>query len=107
MIQTWDTSGQERFRCLTYGYYRGAMGIMVVYDVTNEQSFLNVRNWFRLIQQHASDIVLTMLIGNKCDQTDNRVITRERGQLLADEYNVKFYETSAKTDHNVEEAFAL
>jgi len=81
------------------------MGILLVYDITDEQSFLNIRNWIRNIEQHASDSVQKILIGNKCDMTDDRIITKDRGQELADEYGIKFYETSAKTDTNVKEAF--
>merc|ERR1711971_981996 len=83
----------------------GAMGILLVYDITDEQSFLNIRNWIRNIEQHASDSVQKILIGNKCDMVEDRGITKNRGQELANEYNIKFYETSAKTDQNVKEAF--
>merc|ERR1711933_252053 len=100
-----DTAGQERFRTITTAYYRGAMGILLVYDITDEQSFLNIRNWIRNIEQHASDSVQKILIGNKCDMSDDRIITKDRGQELADEYGIKFFETSAKTDQNVKEAF--
>jgi Ras-related protein Rab-8A len=104
-LQIWDTAGQERFRTITTAYYRGAMGILLVYDITDEQSFLNIRNWIRNIEQHASDSVQKILIGNKCDMSDDRIITKDRGQELADEYGIKFFETSAKTDQNVKEAF--
>jgi len=104
-LQIWDTAGQERFRTITTAYYRGAMGILLVYDITDEQSFLNIRNWIRNIEQHASDSVQKILIGNKCDMVDDRVITTDRGKELADEYGIKFFETSAKTDTNVKESF--
>jgi len=104
-LQIWDTAGQERFRTITTAYYRGAMGILLVYDITDEQSFLNIRNWIRNIEQHASDSVQKVLIGNKCDMVDDRVITTDRGKELADEYGIKFFETSAKTDTNVKESF--
>jgi len=104
-LQIWDTAGQERFRTITTAYYRGAMGILLVYDITDEQSFLNIRNWIRNIEQHASDSVQKVLIGNKCDMVDDRVITNDRGKELADEYGIKFFETSAKTDTNVKESF--
>merc|ERR1711971_215314 len=100
-----DTAGQERFRTITTAYYRGAMGILLVYDITDEQSFLNIRNWIRNIEQHASDSVQKILIGNKCDMSDDRIITKDRGQGLADEYGIRFFETSAKTDQNVKESF--
>jgi len=104
-LQIWDTAGQERFRTITTAYYRGAMGILLVYDITDAQSFNNIRNWIRNIEQHAEDHVNKILIGNKCDVTNLRSVTTERGQLLADEYEIKFFETSAKQDINVKEAF--
>jgi len=104
-LQIWDTAGQERFRTITTAYYRGAMGILLVYDVTDEKSFANIRNWIRNIEQHASDNVNKMLVGNKCDMQDKRVVEADRGKALADEYNIKFIETSAKSSINVENAF--
>jgi len=104
-LQIWDTAGQERFRTITTAYYRGAMGILLVYDVTDEKSFANIRNWIRNIEQHASESVNKMLIGNKCDMSDKRVVDSERGKALADEYGIKFLETSAKSSINVEDAF--
>jgi Ras-related protein Rab-8A len=104
-LQIWDTAGQERFRTITTAYYRGANGILLVYDVTDENSFLNIRNWMKSIDQHAADSVKRILIGNKADMTNERVIETSRGQALADEYGIKFFECSAKTDQNVSEAF--
>ena len=72
-LQIWDTAGQELFRTITTAYYRGAMGILLVYDISDEQSFLNIRNWIRNIEQHASDSVQKILIGNKCDMGEDRV----------------------------------
>eukprot|EP00474_Spongospora_subterranea_P008583 CRZ09041.1 hypothetical protein [Spongospora subterranea] len=104
-LQIWDTAGQERFRTITTAYYRGAMGILLVYDVTDEQSFLNIRNWIRNIEQHAADSVNKILIGNKCDMTEDKKIETSRGSALAAEYSISFFETSAKSDINVTEAF--
>eukprot|EP00276_Gloeochaete_wittrockiana_P005754 CAMPEP_0184660138 /NCGR_PEP_ID=MMETSP0308-20130426/32593_1 /TAXON_ID=38269 /ORGANISM="Gloeochaete witrockiana, Strain SAG 46.84" /LENGTH=214 /DNA_ID=CAMNT_0027100501 /DNA_START=107 /DNA_END=751 /DNA_ORIENTATION=+ len=104
-LQIWDTAGQERFRTITTAYYRGAMGILLVYDVTDEKSFSNIRNWIRNIEQHATESVSKMLIGNKCDMAEKRVVTPEQGQSLADEYHIPFMETSAKNSINVEKAF--
>jgi len=104
-LQIWDTAGQERFRTITTAYYRGAMGILLVYDVTDERSFNNIRNWFSNIEQHASEGVNKILIGNKCDWVEKKAITKEQGQELADEFGIKFLETSAKANINVEEAF--
>ncbi|TVU41338.1 hypothetical protein EJB05_14845, partial [Eragrostis curvula] len=86
-------------------YYRGAMGILLVYDITDEASFNNIRNWIRNIEQHASDNVNKILVGNKVDMDGKRVISTAQGQKLADEYGMQFFETSAKTNQNVEQAF--
>lgn len=104
-LQIWDTAGQERFRTITTAYYRGAMGIMLVYDITNEKSFDNIKNWIRNIEEHASADVEKMVLGNKCDMNDKRQVSRERGEQLAIEYGIKFMETSAKASINVEDAF--
>ncbi|KDO72949.1 hypothetical protein CISIN_1g0279181mg, partial [Citrus sinensis] len=87
-------------------YYRGAMGILLVYDVTDESSFNNIRNWIRNIEQHASDNVNKVLVGNKADMDESkRAVPTSKGQALADEYGIKFFETSAKTNLNVEQVF--
>ncbi|XP_050730366.1 ras-related protein Rab-8A-like isoform X2 [Eriocheir sinensis] len=104
-LQIWDTAGQERFRTITTAYYRGAMGIMLVYDITNEKSFDNIKNWIRNIEEHASADVEKMILGNKCDVNDKRQVSRDRGEQLAIEYGIKFMETSAKASINVEDAF--
>jgi len=106
-LQIWDTAGQERFRTITTAYYRGAMGILLVYDVTDERSFNNIRNWHSNIEQHAAEGVNKILIGNKSDWSDKRVVTEEQGRQLAEELGIKFMETSAKVNDNVEEAFFL
>ncbi|KAK7832748.1 hypothetical protein U0070_026944 [Myodes glareolus] len=102
-LQIWDTAGQERFRTITTAYYRGAMGIMLVYDITNEKSFDNIKNWIRNIEEHASSDVERMILGNKCDMNDKRQVSKERGEKLAIDYGIKFLETSAKSSTNVEE----
>jgi len=104
-LQIWDTAGQERFRTITTAYYRGAMGILLVYDTTDEQSFQNIRNWIRNIEQHAADNVDKILVGNKCDMISEKVVETSRGKALAEEYGIEFFETSAKTNVNVVEAF--
>jgi Ras-related protein Rab-8A len=81
------------------------MGIMLVYDVTDPASFDNIRNWMTSLEQNASEGVNKILVGNKCDLVDKRVISTERGKALADEYKIKFFECSAKSSINVEEAF--
>uniref|UniRef100_A0AAQ4PKL7 small monomeric GTPase n=1 Tax=Gasterosteus aculeatus aculeatus TaxID=481459 RepID=A0AAQ4PKL7_GASAC len=102
-LQIWDTAGQERFRTITTAYYRGAMGIMLVYDISNEKSFENIKNWIRNIEEHASSDVEKMILGNKCDMSDRRQVSKDRGEKLAIDYGVKFLETSAKSSLNVEE----
>ncbi|RXN33293.1 ras-related Rab-8A [Labeo rohita] len=104
-LQIWDTAGQERFRTITTAYYRGAMGIMLVYDITNEKSFDNIKNWIRNIEEHASADVEKMILGNKCDINEKRQVSKDRGEKLALEYGIKFMETSAKANINVENAF--
>lgn len=104
-LQIWDTAGQERFRTITTAYYRGAMGIILVYDISNEKSFENIKHWIHNIEEHASSDVEKMILGNKCDMADRRQVSKDRGEKLAIEYGVKFMETSAKTSLNVEEAF--
>lgn len=104
-LQIWDTAGQERFRTITTAYYRGAMGILLLYDITNEKSFDNIKTWIHNIEQHASEDVEKMILGNKCDMEEKRVISKEQGEKLAGEHGVSFMETSAKANINVEEAF--
>jgi len=84
-------------------YYRGAMGILLVYDITDEGSFNNIRNWMKNIEEHASDNVNKILVGNKSDVEAKRAIPYAVGKALADEYKIHFFETSAKDNHNVEE----
>uniref|UniRef100_A0A8D0A342 Ras-related protein SEC4 n=1 Tax=Sander lucioperca TaxID=283035 RepID=A0A8D0A342_SANLU len=102
-LQLWDTAGQERFRMITSAYYRGAMGIILVYDITNRKSFDNIKNWIRNIEEHAPPDVEMMILGNKCDMNDQRQVSKERGENLAIDYGIKFLETSAKGNINVEE----
>jgi len=104
-LQVWDTAGQERFRTITTAYYRGAMGILLVYDCTDEKSFGNINTWMRNIEQNASENVNKILLGNKCDLTEKRVVDTARGKALADECKIPFLETSAKSSINVEQAF--
>ncbi|XP_057315540.1 ras-related protein Rab-13-like [Hydractinia symbiolongicarpus] len=105
-LQIWDTAGQERFRTLTSAYYRGAMGIILVYDVTAEYSFSNISNWMDSITHNASPGVCQLLVANKIDTPDElRAISRKRGEDRAKECKLKFFETSAKEDTNVSEVF--
>jgi len=107
-LQLWDTAGQERFRSLTTAFFRDAMGFLLVFDLTNEQSFLNIRNWLDQLKQHSycetPDIVLC---GNKVDLDAMRVVTEERAKQTAQTYGLPYVETSAATGHNVDQAVNL
>lgn len=104
-LQIWDTAGQERFRTITSSYYRGAHGIIVVYDVTDQESFNNVKTWFQEIDRFASEHVHKLLVGNKNDMTKQKVVDTQQAKEFADVHGIKFLETSAKTAENVEAAF--
>ena len=105
-LQIWDTAGQDRFRAITKNYYKGANGIILIYDVTNLQSYENVKNWISQIKEEANPNVLIYLAGNKIDVgEEDRVVKTEEGQKIANELNLPFYETSAKNGVNVNEIF--
>ncbi|XP_004596685.2 ras-related protein Rab-26 isoform X2 [Ochotona princeps] len=104
-LQLWDTAGQERFRSVTHAYYRDAHALLLLYDVTNRLSFDSIQAWLTEIKEHAQHNVVLMLLGNKVDSTQERVVKREDGEKLAKEYGLPFMETSAKTGLNVELAF--
>uniref|UniRef100_A0A8D0AII2 RAB1A, member RAS oncogene family b n=1 Tax=Sander lucioperca TaxID=283035 RepID=A0A8D0AII2_SANLU len=104
-LQIWDTAGQERFRTITSSYYRGAHGIIVVYDVTDQESFNNVKQWLQEIDRYASENVNKLLVGNKCDLTTKKVVDYTTAKEFADSLGIPFLETSAKNATNVEQAF--
>lgn len=104
-LQVWDTAGQERFHAISVSYYRTAAGIMLVYDITRRCSFENIAKWLRKIDEHAKEDVIKLLIGNKCDMEQPRAVMREEGEKLADEYDMPFFETSAKENESIKEAF--
>uniref|UniRef100_A0ABM5EZ73 small monomeric GTPase n=2 Tax=Pogona vitticeps TaxID=103695 RepID=A0ABM5EZ73_9SAUR len=104
-LQIWDTAGQERFRSVTHAYYRDAHALLLLYDVTNRASFDNIQAWLTEINEYAKQDVVLMLLGNKVDSTQERVVKREDGEKLAKEYGVPFMETSAKSGLNVDLAF--
>ena len=103
-LQIWDTAGQERFRNIVSSYYKGAHGIMMVYDITDLESFGYLDSWIKEIEKNASKNVYKILVGNKSD-LKNRKITFEKGKEFANLHGMKFFETSAKENRNVEEAF--
>eukprot|EP00939_MAST-03C_sp_MAST-3C-sp1_P000032 g32.t1 len=104
-LQIWDTAGQERFRTITSSYYRGAQGIIIVYDVTDSESYGNVRQWLHEIDRYASEEVKKLLVGNKCDLEEKRAVEQEKSTAFAKELGMLFLETSAKQATNVEQAF--
>ena len=103
-LQIWDTAGQERFRTITSAYYRGADGIITVYDVTNQESFDHVQDWLAEVEKYASPGTAKLLVGNKSDRADKAVAT-DVGESYAANLDIPFLETSAKTSENVEAAF--
>ncbi|KAL3313060.1 Ras- protein Rab-27A [Cichlidogyrus casuarinus] len=116
-LQLWDTAGQERFRSLTIAFFRDAMGFILVFDLTNEESFINLRKWLSLMREHAyCDEPNFVLVGNKADMVENRKITAADASRLAEEFGcvhnlivplkklfrINYFETSAKTGENVD-----
>ncbi|XP_050366907.1 ras-related protein RABA5b [Argentina anserina] len=105
--QIWDTAGQERFRAVTSAYYRGAVGALVVYDISRKTTFESVERWLNELTMHCDTAVAKMLVGNKCDLEDIRDVTIEDGKSLAEEKGLFFMETSALDATNVQEAFEV
>ncbi|KAK2400651.1 ras-related protein RABA4d [Trifolium repens] len=103
--QIWDTAGQERYRAVTSAYYRGAVGAMLVYDMTKRQSFDHMSRWLEELRGHADTNIVIMLIGNKCDLGTLRAVPTEDAQEFAQRENLFFMETSALESTNVETAF--
>ena len=104
-LQIWDTAGQERFRTIASSYYRGAHGIIVVYDVTEMESFNNVKQWLHEIDRYATEGVNKLLVGNKSDLVAKRQVDTASAKDLADGLSIPFLETSAKNAENVERSF--
>jgi len=104
-VQFWDTAGQDRYRTITANYYKGANGIILVYDVTNQKTFKNIKAWVEQIKEEVGQKITLMLIGNKIDKEENRTVSKEEGEKLAEELQLAYRETSAKTGKNINEAF--
>lgn len=102
-LQIWDTAGQEKFRAITKAYYRGAHGILVVFDISRRDTFNQVKMWIDSIKDASTDTIDVILVGNKADL--DRAVTKEEAQELATQSGIKYYETSAKENTNVEDAF--
>ena len=106
-LQIWDTAGQERFKNITASYYRGGNGVLVVYDITDRESFENLNSWLIEIEKNANKNVYKLLIGNKNDLEEKRKVTFQEGKDFATSNGMQFIETSAKTASKVQEAFEL
>lgn len=104
-VQIWDTAGQERYRTITTAYYRGAMGFVLMYDICNEQSFRAVADWASQISTHSWENTQVILVGNKCDLEDERIVSYEQGRKMAEQMGFPFFETSAKENINVRATF--
>ncbi|KAH8105287.1 ras-domain-containing protein [Cristinia sonorae] len=104
-LSIWDTAGQERFRTITSSYYRGAQGIILVYDVSNRETFDALPRWFSELETYVSDSVVKIVVGNKVDKEFSRQVTFAEGQQFATRMNCLFVEASAKTAVGVRDAF--
>ncbi|XP_027092706.1 ras-related protein RABA5b [Coffea eugenioides] len=105
--QVWDTAGQERFRAVTSAYYRGAVGALIVYDISRKTTFESIKRWLDELNTHCDTTVARMLVGNKCDLEDIRDVSVEEGKSLAEEDGLFFIETSALNSTNVNAAFEI
>ncbi|XP_065827441.1 uncharacterized protein [Oscarella lobularis] len=105
-LQLWDTAGQERFNTLTANYYRGAMGVVLVYDITQPRTFKGVSTWISNVDEYASPSTCKLLVANKTDLYADREITRAAGEACAATYDAEYAEVSAKTGDGVDDAFS-
>ncbi|XP_050212140.1 ras-related protein RABA5d-like [Mercurialis annua] len=105
--QIWDTAGQERFRAVTSAYYRGAVGALIVYDISRRTTFESVGRWLDELKTHSDTTVARMLVGNKCDLGNIRDVSVEEGKSLAEAEGLFFMETSALDSTNVKKAFEI
>ncbi|XP_072975330.1 ras-related protein Rab11C-like [Typha angustifolia] len=103
--QIWDTAGQERYRAITSAYYRGAVGALLVYDITKKQTFDNILRWLRELRDHADANIVIMMVGNKSDLNHLRSVSEDDAQVLAEKEGLSFLETSALEAFNIEKAF--
>ncbi|KAG0498108.1 hypothetical protein HPP92_002438 [Vanilla planifolia] len=103
--QIWDTAGQERFKAVTSAYYRGAVGALVVYDISRRQTFDSIGRWLNELHTHSDMNVVTILVGNKTDLKDAREVSTDEGKALAEAHGLFFMETSALDNSNVKAAF--
>ena len=104
-LKIWDTAGQERFRNITTQYYKGADGIVLIYDVTDDASYEKIRDWMeQILSTTKREDIGLVLLGNKCDM-EPRAVSEEQGNKMAEELNVSYFETSALTGQGINEAF--
>ncbi|KAM3145992.1 hypothetical protein pb186bvf_001970 [Paramecium bursaria] len=104
-LQIWDTAGQEKFRKIISSYYKGAQGILIVFDITNRQSFINVSNWIEELKKHPVEGVSKVLVGSKLDLEQKREVSTIEAQTLAQELNIAYIETSNQSSLNIEWPF--
>ena len=104
-LQIWDTAGQERYRVVTKNYFNSSDGFIIVYDITNRETFKSINNWIEQITTIAGENIKCIIFGNKNDLIDKRQVQEEEGRELAKKYKSNFFETSAKSGDNVEEGF--
>ena len=103
--QIWDTAGQEKYNALTSSYYKGAKGALVVYDITQESTFLKVEQFAKDLKEKSDKNVYMILVGNKIDLEENRKVSKEEGKILADKLKMGFFEVSAKNGTGIEDLF--
>jgi len=105
VIFQWDTAGQERFRTITSAYYRGADGVILVYDVTNSDSFKHVEDWLEQVNKYASEDTAKLIVGNKADLVKDKKVQSADALAFGEKFKIDVIETSAKTADNVDNAF--
>jgi small GTP-binding protein len=105
-MQIWDTSGEEKFKAIAKNFYRGAHGVLLIYDICEKNSFLDVKSWIeQIIENTDNDNLVMILCGNKCDMEKERNISKNEGENLANSYKIPFFECSAKENINIDEIF--
>ncbi|OMJ90436.1 hypothetical protein SteCoe_7244 [Stentor coeruleus] len=106
-VHIWDTSGRERSRKITRAHFPRIICALIVYDITNRDSFTNASTWLSEIRESGNNHAVIMLVGNKSDQMENRVVTTEEATYFAEQNNLFFIEVSAQTRSNIDEAFMI